>query len=116
MEKQNRLTDEELKTVAFEIGKPIFKFIKKTIISEFDKTVNKKGMKVDDFINIILLAMTSIDCCIFEILKKIYKGTKNQEINMLKVMESYLVSLKSALTDAEWVELEKKISSGISYH
>lgn len=103
-----KLSDDEVKLLAAKIMRPTLKYLIKTI----HKEVLRKGENINDndFIYIIVLAMTSIDANVLVWLRNTYKQQTKQDIDFNKLMTTYMEHLMQIMTDDERKRLKEKLN------
>jgi hypothetical protein len=81
-----RLTEDQIREIAIRIAKPCYKYIQKTIVREFNKIPNAKQIHISDYINVVMVALSTVDKNMLAHMKRFFKSATNQEIDFIKLI------------------------------
>lgn len=94
-----KLTEDQIKNLAFKIAKPIYKYINKTIVRELSKFPNIKQVDINDYINIVIVALCTIDKNMLEHLRRFYLDRTKHEIDFIKLVTNYIYNINTIITE-----------------
>ncbi len=104
----NRLSEKQIFEIANKIGKPTYKYFCKIIEKEL--LIFNHRLDANDFTNIIISAMTSIDINILNRLSELYKMNSNHHIDKVKLMMAYILNLQESMTEYDCKRLKESMN------
>ena len=106
IKKGQRLSEADMKRLAYQIGKPVYKFFLKTVSNEISPH-ELKGIDINDLVNLFLLIITNIDANLVTFIKDYYRNKTGVPIDMPRLISSYITNLNETLLQKEVGELQK---------
>jgi len=98
-----------LRDVAFRIGAPAFKYMKKIITREIQSLCKGQILDMNDFINVIIIALSSLDSNVLIMTRNTFKKATGNELDFVKLMNIYFEDLMTILNKDEVARLREKL-------
>lgn len=105
-----KLTSAQMLEVSKRIAEPTFKLFKKLVVSEMDYIKKGADININDFVNIMVIALSSFDANALIMTRNTYKHKTNNEIDFVKMMELYFNDLMSIMTEDDRIRLRQKMN------
>lgn len=105
-----KLTNKEMIDISHKIAEPAFKQFKKLVIKELDYVKKGADIDINDFIHIMVIALSSFDANALIMTRNTYKHKTNNEIDFVKMMELYFNDLMSIMTEDDRIRLRQKMN------
>lgn len=95
--KPKQLTEEEFYILIHKIAKPTFNFMLKRIKNEILKNEVHKSLDLNQFFNVIVASMGSIDTNLIRWMQNFHKIKTNSEIDSVSIFMSFIKYLQEQL-------------------
>lgn len=105
-----RITDAQLKKIAKALGEPIFNQFVNSMRKEIKRVMGTANISINDYVNIVILTLSSIDGSVLKMVRESYKGTTGQEIDFVKVLIHYIDQIQTILNEDELKRLREKMN------
>lgn len=107
--KDERFTNKQIVDIAYNVGKPVFKYFNKKMERELSK-LSIKPIHASDFINVIIITLCNITSNKFTHINEFFKNKKGYLIDNKKLINSFMENLMAMLHEEENKELKEKMN------
>jgi hypothetical protein len=110
MSKTIRLTEKQISELAYEIGKPVLKFLNKRIEREITKIPDHQNININDFVNLMIITLVNIDSNKLIWLRDYFKSSTKTEMDFVKLISSYVNNLSNLMTADEAKRMRESLN------
>mgnify|MGYP003396387534 FL=1 len=109
--KFGNLSDDQMYNFVKNIPEPTYEFMKNKIMDELDHVKSKKkDIDLRSVIGLLVVTLASLDANILAMIKNIYRGTTNSEIDIVTLMTVYFKNVTQFMSDDELKRLKEKMN------
>lgn len=105
-----KLSENDIKEMGRRIMQPVLKSITKAIHKEMARRPENALISVNDFVYIIIFAMTSVDANVLVWLRDLYKQKCNMELNFDTLMGTYIAHVEQIMDKDNERRLKEKMN------
>jgi type II secretory pathway component GspD/PulD (secretin) len=109
MSKKN-LNKQEIIAIAHAVAKPTFNYMRKKMEKELSKINSDGKVNMDDMVNIVIIALSSIDVNMLKTTRTIYESAAKHEMDFVLLVHSYLHHVMEVLNEEEIKKLKEKMN------